>query len=76
MTMMNLDTEPPRLIQVHNAERITSREPRRGQGHVLLEEIQTMAIDDDAAEVACEASNRSVGVEALVERGGGRGPIQ
>ena len=77
MTMMSLDTEPPRLIQVHSAEGITSREPRRGQGHVLLEEIRTMGIDDDAAEVACEASKSAVlGVEALLERGGGRGLIQ
>ena len=76
MTMMNLDTEPPRMILVHNAEGITSRELYRGQGHVLLEEIQTMGISDDAAEVACEAPNRAVGVEVLLERGGGRGLIQ
>ena len=35
-----------------------------------------MGIDNDTAEVACEAPNRAVGVEALLERGGSRGQIR
>jgi len=75
MTTMNQDTESPRLIHVHNAEGNINREPGRGQGHVLLEETRTMGIDDDAVEVACEASSHAVGVGVLLERGGGRGLI-